>query len=147
MKKSTALCAAALAAVVFLAGCSARTPVAGKEFQQKAKALGYQVSAVDAGTSGGAKTYRAVKDDGDTEAVFYECSDGSAAQERYALLKKGISSAGDGDAVDSSAYNKYVAQNGEIYYTVVRMDSTVLSCKGIVADKKPVDDLVSSLKY
>ena len=147
VKKLSVFWAAVLAASVFLSGCSARTPASAEDFQKQAKALGYQVSEDTAETSETTKACLAQKDDADAVAVFYVFSDGSTAQERYALLKKGMSSAADGSTVDSSAYNKYVCRNGEIYYTIVRMDETVLSCKGTVARKDEIDSFVKALKY
>lgn len=148
MKKSAVFCAAVLAAAaVLLTACSARTPVSSDDFQKKAEAAGFTVAADASGSSDGVKSLSAVKSDADTEISFFEFSDGASAQDRYAALKKEVSASGDGNTVDSSAYNKYVGQNGEIYYTLVRMDNTVLSCKGTVTNKKLIDDFVGELKY
>ena len=147
MKKSAVFCAAALAAAVLFSACSARTPVSSDDFQKKAEAAGFTVSADVSESSGAAKALNAVKDGEDTEISFFEFTDSAAARERYASLKKTLFPSGGGSAVDSSAYNKYAGRNGELYYTLVRLDNTVLSCKGTAANKKPIDDFISQIKY
>ena len=148
MKKAIRFCAAALAAAaVFLSACSARTPISADDFQKKAEALGYTVAA-DASNSAGAQSYlSAVKSGTDTQISFLLFPDESAAQEQYETMKGDIAEESSPGSVDTATYNKYVAQKGELYYTVVRMDDTVLYCKGTVAKKDEIDGFVSAIKY
>ena len=37
--------------------------------------------------------------------------------------------------------------NGELYYVIVRMDSTLLSCQAKVTNKDEADNLVKAAKY
>lgn len=147
MKKTAGFLAAALAAcLLILSACSARTPISNDDFQKKAESLGYKVS--DSSSSGSdAKTMTATKSDSDTQITFTTFSDASTAQEQYASLKESLKATGGTGTVDSDAYNKYTAQNGEIYYTLVRMGNTLLDCKGTVGKKDEIDSLVKALKY
>lgn len=148
MKKTIRFCAALLAAsAVFLSACSARTPVSADDFQKKAEALGYTVAA-DASDTSGAKTgLNAEKSDTDTQISFLVFSDESSAQEDYETMKSGIAGESSPGSVDSATYNKYIAQKGELYYTVVRMNDTILYCKGTVANKDEIDSFVKEIKY
>lgn len=149
MKKTAGFLAAALAAgLLILSACSARTPISNDDFQKKAEALGYQVTQDSSSSGSDAKSLTAAKSDSDTQIVFTTCADASAAQEQYSTLKDSLKTATAGSGnVDSDAYNKYTAQNGEIYYVLVRMDNTVLNCKGTVAKKDEIDSLVKAIKY
>ncbi|MCI1965543.1 MAG: hypothetical protein LKJ17_05355 [Oscillospiraceae bacterium] len=141
MKKTAAFLAAALAACLFiLSACSARTPVSNDDFKKQAEALGYTVAQ-------GTDSLSASKSETDTQIIFTTCSDSISAQEQYASLKDSLTVTGGESTVDSNAYNKYTAQNGEIYYTLIRMDNTVLNCKGTIAKKDEMNRLIKALKY
>lgn len=148
MKKTIRSCAALLAAAaVFLSACSARTPISADDFQKKAEALGYTVAVGTSNSTGAQSSLNAVKSDSDTQILFLLFSDESSAQEQYETMKTDIAAESGPGSVDSATYNKYVAQKGELYYTVVRMDGTVLYCKGTVAKKDEIDSFVSAIKY
>lgn len=148
MKKTAGFLAAALAACfLILSACSARTTVSNDDFQKKAEALGYKVSQDSSPSGSDAKSLTAVKSDSDTQIIFTTFSDASTAQEQYTSLKESLKPAAGTGTVDSDAYNKYSAQNGEIYYTLIRMDNTLLSCKSTVTKKDEIDSLVKAIKY
>ncbi|WP_326974912.1 hypothetical protein [Caproicibacter sp. BJN0012] len=148
MKKTAGFLTAALAAcLLVLSACSARTPISSDDFQKKAEALGYKVSQDSSSSGSDAKTLTAAKSDSDTQITFTTFSDASAAQEQYASLKESLKATGGTSTVDSDSYNKYTAQNGEIYYTLVRMGDTLLNCKGTVGKKDEIDNFVKEIKY
>lgn len=147
MKKTIRLCAAVLAAAaVFLSACSARTAASADGFQKQAEAAGYKVTSQTA-SAGAAKELTAAKDGSDTTITFFTFSDSSSAEQEYVTMKQDLTASGGSSTVDSATYNKYVAQNGELYYTLIRMDSTILSCKGTVDKKSEIDSFVSKIKY
>ncbi|OCN01227.1 hypothetical protein A7X67_07610 [Clostridium sp. W14A] len=147
MKKTAGLLAAViLSAALILSACSARTPISADDFQKKAEAAGYQVTQ-DTSYGSDAKSLLASKSGSDTQFAFTVFTDSSLAQQKYASLKKSLTVTGGESTVDADAYNKYTAENGEIYYTIIRMDNTLLDCKGTIAKKDEVDSFVKTVKY
>ncbi len=148
MRKSAAFLAALLAAAVLLTagGCSARSAVSPEDFQKKAEGLGYSVQAQTSSQAGAEKELSAAKDGSDVQVAFTDFGTAADAMSAYSAVKEGLPSAG-GKTLDTDAYNRYAVTNGEIYYALVRMDHTVLSCKAAASKKKDVDALVSAIKY
>lgn len=152
MKKWTRLCAALLCAVVFLsaAGCSARTPVTSDGFKKQAQDVGFAANegASSLATEMGAKeTVQMTNAKTSTELVFLSFSDGDSAQAAYAALKKQFSPSGGGKAVEAATYSKYTVTVGELFYTLARMDETVVYGKATVSNQKEVEDFFSAIKY
>lgn len=146
MKKVIGFLAAVLAAAAVLTACSARTPISADEFQKAAEDAGYEV-AQDTSYGSNVKSLVASKSDSDTQITFTVFADSSTASQKYASKKKSITVTDEGSIIDSDAYNKYTAQGGEIYYTLVRMDNTLLFCKGTVAKEDEIDSFVKQIKY
>ncbi|WP_411675795.1 hypothetical protein [Caproicibacter sp.] len=147
MKKTAGLLAAViLSAALILSACSARTPISADDFQKKAEAAGYKVTQ-DTSYGSDAKSLVASKSDSDTQITFAVFTDSTSAQQKYASLKKSLTVTGGESTVDADAYNKYTAENGEIYYTIIRMDNTLLDCKGTIAKKDEIDSFVKTVKY
>lgn len=148
MKKNAGFFAALLlVSALLLSACSARTPISADSFQKEAKSAGYQVSESSASASDAVKSLTAAKENSDTQISFSQFADASAAEESYASLKQSLTVTGGKNTVDSDSYNKYTAQNGEIYYTLVRMDNTLLFCKGTLEKKSEIDSFIQSIKY
>lgn len=148
MKKNAGFLAAALAAcLLILSACSARTPVSNSNFQKEAKTLGFQVTQDSSSSGSDTGSLTATKSGSDTQITFTTYADASTAQEQYASLKDSLKATAGAGNIDSDAYNKYTGQNGEIYYVLVRMDDTLLYCKGTVAKKDEIDSLVKAIKY
>lgn len=144
--KLFALCLAA-ALTVAVSGCSARTSATADSFQKQAEKQGFKVSAETSQTDSVTKYLNAEKDNSDTKISFLTFSDASAAQGKYSDLKKTVSPSGGGSTVDSASYNKYTVTNGEIYYTLIRMDTTILYCQTTVTHKDEINNLIQALKY
>lgn len=152
MKKWTKLCAALLCAAVFLsaAGCSARTPVTSDGFKKQAQAMGFEIesgASSQAADAGAQETVQASNAKTSTELVFQSFSDGDSAQAEYASLKKQLAPNGGGNAVESATYNKYTVTVGELFYTLTRMDNTVVFGKATLPNQKEVEDFFKVIKY
>jgi hypothetical protein len=148
MKKTAGFLAAALAAcLLILSACSARSPVSSGDFQKQAKTLGYKVSQIAPATDGAEDLFIASSDSSYTQFRFLTFSDASSAMEGYKSLKEATFHSDGESTVDSDAYNKYTAQNGEIYYTLIRMDNTVLDCKSTTSKKDEIESFVKAIKY
>lgn len=135
--------------VVFLflfAGCSARTAISSNDFQSQAKSSGFTVSDNSTDESGAEKALIATKDGTDVQIDFYEFSDANASQNWYTTQKTELGTSGK-TVVDSDVYNKYSLQNGDICYTVVRMDKTAVLCKTVASKKGVADDFLKKIKY
>lgn len=149
MKKFFKIVAAVLAAaaVLTVSGCSARTPLAADGFDKLAKSQGFKVQ--DAGTADSSvtKSLTATKAESDTTITFTVYKDASSAEEQFSAQKKTASPSGGGQSVDSATYNRYTVTNGELYYVIVRMDTTLLSCQSTVTNKDETDNLVKAAKY
>lgn len=149
MKKFIKIVAAVLAAVsvMAVAGCSARTPLTADSFEKLAKGQGFKVEAAAASDSSGTKSLTATKSESDTTITFTVFKDGSSAADQFSAQKKSVSPNGGGQSVDSATYSRYTVTNGELYYVIVRMDSTLLSCQAKVTNKDEADNLVKAAKY
>ena len=150
MKKFAKLFAVVLAAVtvctVFV-GCSARTPATADSFKKVAQSQGFKVGAGSPSASGATPSVAATKDESDTEIDFYLFPDGNTAQQQYETLKQSAAPNGGGTSTDSSAYNRYVLTNGELYYNIIRMDDTLIYCQATVTNKDEVDNFIKAIKY
>ena len=151
MKKFAKLFAVAFAALTVLtaaSGCSARTPSTTDSFQKLAKDQGFsQIEDATASYSPASKAISAAKSESDTQLVFLQYSDDSDAQDEYQALKKQAAPNGGGNSVDSATYNRYIVTNGELYYNIIRMDSTLLFCQATDTNKDEVDSFVKAIKY
>jgi len=149
VKKFIKIVAAVLAAVsvMAVAGCSARTPLTADSFEKLAKGQGFKVEAAAASDSSGTKSLTATKSESDTTITFTVFKDGSSAADQFSAQKKSVSPNGGGQSVDSATYSRYTVTNGELYYVIVRMDSTLLSCQAKVTNKDEADNLVKAAKY
>ena len=145
VKKTIGFLAAVLMTAVLLTACSARTPISADDFQKKAESAGFQVEQNNSYTD--ATSLVASKEDSSTQITFTVFSTSSTAEQQYVSLKKDLTVTDEKSLIDSSAYNKYVAQNGEMYYTLIRMDNTLLNCKGTTAEKDEIDDFVKDIQY
>ena len=149
MKKFIKIVAAVLAAAAVLAvsGCSARTPLTADSFEKLAKSQGFKVEAAGAADSSVTKSLTATKAESDTAITFTVFKDGSSAADQFSAQKKTASPSGGGQSVDSATYSRYTVTNGELYYVIVRMDSTLLSCQAKITNKDEADNLVKAAKY
>ena len=149
MKKPAVFLAAVFATgILFLSACSARNPASAASFQKTAASLGYKVTqAADTSYGSDTKSLIAAKSGSDTQIAFTVFADASTAEDQFSSLKQDLTATGGKSAVDADAYNKYTAQNGELYYTLVRIDNTMLSCKGTVAKKGEIEDFIKAIKY
>lgn len=146
MKKTAAFLAIVLTAALIFSGCSARTTMSTDDFKKKAEAAGYEV-AKDASYGADTDSLNASKSDSDTEISFTVFTSSSSAKRTYSSLKKGLTVTGGESTLDSDAYNRYTAQNGEIYYAIVRMDDTLLNCKGTLSEKDEIDQFINDVNY
>ena len=148
MKKAFEFCMLALAAaaVVSLSGCSARSAVSYGDFEQKAEAAGFKVSEQTAPSEEVTKDLSAAKDGSDTQFSFLTFDTDTHAQSWYFSQKDSLP-AGGKTLVDSDSYNKFTLSNGEIYYVLVRMDNTFLSCQTTVSKADEVGSFLNSIKY
>ncbi len=148
MKKAFQICLLALAAaaVFALAGCSARSSVSYGDFEQKAKAAGFKVSEQAAPSEEVTKAFSATKDGSDTQLTFLTFDTLTDAQSWYFAQKNSLPSGGK-TLVDSDSYNKFTLSNGEIYYVLVRMDDTFLSCQTTVSRTDEIGSFLSSIGY
>ena len=153
MKKRTKLCAALLCAVLFLsaAGCSARTPITSDDFKKQAQASEFEIEdsasssqTVDANAQ---ETVQATNSKTSTILVFLSYSDGDSAQASYTALKKQFAPNGGGSAVESDTYSKYTVTVGELFYTLVRMDDTVIYGKATLPNEQEVENFFKTIKY
>lgn len=150
MKKLIKYLAVTLAALmaVSLAGCSARKTATAEEFQAQAESAGYTVTDTSSSdyTSGAKQTLSAVKDGVDVAVTFYVFSDSDSALSWYTSEKSDLPVTGK-TIVDSDAYSKYTLTNGEVYYLIVRLDTTAVFCKTTIAKQAEAESLISALKY
>lgn len=148
LKKAFKFCllAIAAAAVMTLGGCSARSSVSYGDFEQKAEAAGFKVSEQTAPSEEVTKDLSAVKDGSDTQFNFLTFDTPTHAQSWYFSQKDSLPAGGQ-TLVDSDSYNKFTLSNGEIYYVLVRMDNTFLSCQTTVSKADEVGSFLSSIKY
>jgi archaellum component FlaG (FlaF/FlaG flagellin family) len=146
MKKAVGFLAAVLAIASVLTACSARSPISADDFQKAAQDAGYEVTQ-DASYGSDAASLVASKSDSDVQITFTVFPDAITAKQKYASQKKSLAVSDGGSTIDSDAYNKYTVQNGEMYYTLVRLDHTLLVCKGTVSDKNEIDNFVKQIKY
>ena len=151
MKKFAKLFAVAFAALTVLtaaSGCSARTPSTTDSFQKLAQGQGFgQIQDATSGYAGATKAIDATKTESDTQIVFIQYPDDDSAQTEYQTLKKQAAPNGGGNTVDSATYNRYIVTNGELYYNIIRMDSTLLFCQATDTNKDEVDNFVKAIKY
>lgn len=151
MKKRFKLLSVLLTAAVFLSlvACSARTPATTDDFTKQAKAQGFAVKEDSTTNTAIVKYLEASKAETQTQVLFVTFKTESDAQSAYASVKK---TAAEGTNVktttlDSSSYNKFTAVNGEISYTIIRMNDTLLYGKANSGHQNQVDDLVKAVKY
>lgn len=97
--------------------------------------------------TGAGETVRMVNAKTSTELVFLSFSDGDSAQAAYTALKKQFAPNGGGKAVESATYSKYTVTVGELFYTLGRMDETVVYGKATTANQKEVEDFFKAIKY
>ncbi|MFU0832067.1 MAG: Lipoprotein [Oscillospiraceae bacterium] len=146
MKKVIGFLAAVLSMAAVLTACAARTPISADEFQKAAEDSGYEITQ-DSSYGSDVTSLVASKSDSDTKITFTVFSDSATASKEYISQKKSLAVTDGDNTIDSDAYNKYTAQSGEIYYTLIRMDNTLLFCKGTVAKKDEIDSFVKTIKY
>lgn len=151
MKKIFKLCSAVLiSAVVFcLAGCSARTPVTPDEFKKQAEASGFKVTESESSAGNVEKYASAVKPETETEIVFISFKDDTSAHDTYNSIKTGLTNGEDKNTknVDSSSYNKFTFQNGELSHTLVRMNKTIVYGKSTLSHTNEVEEVFKKIKY
>lgn len=146
MKKIIQICMIAFAALFVAAasGCSARSAISADDFQKKAKSMNYTVAASTSASTFVKTAYEAQK--GDTAITFYKFDTPAHAQSWYSTQNQSLTGNGQ-TVVDSDMYNKYTLTNGEIYYLIVRMDDTYVSCKTTIAQKGEAENFINSIKY
>lgn len=153
MKRWTKLCAALLCAAVFLsaAGCSARSPVTSDGFKKEAQTMGFEIGGDDDASqtteTQAQETVHVSKAKTATELTFLSFADGDSAQAAYAALKKQFAPNGGGKVVEAATYSKYTVTVGELFYTLSRMDTTVVYGKATLANQKEVEDFFQAIHY
>lgn len=149
MKRFVKIYAAVITAALLLimSGCSARTPLSADDFKKQAENQKFTVTAETSSDSSIDKYMIADKSGTDTKIVYLSFSDNSSARDQYASLKEDAAPSGGGDAVDSDSYNKYTVTNGELYYTIARIDNTVIYCKTTTTHKDEADNFMKAVKY
>ena len=139
--------AAAVAAVFLLSGCSARSSASPGTFRSAAEKAGYTVSD-STSSADGAQSYLTATDDNGSELYFVEFADSATSQKVYNGFKDQIQTGGNkAKNVDSSPYSKYSVTNGELYYAVCRIDTTVLYGKCTAANRNAMEKLFDSIHY
>lgn len=132
-----------------LAGCSARTPISADEFSKQAKDLGFTVTEQSATNTAVVKYLQADDSKTQTQLIFITFKTESDAQTAYTSVKANVSQ-GTGaktTTLDSSSYNKFTVVNGELNYTIIRMNDTLLYGKANSGHQNQVDDFVKAAKY
>lgn len=151
MKKWIRLCAAALAVTALLAfaGCSARTSITADDFTKQAKNQGFTVKDTAAPSADVDKYVDAVKSETDTEIIYLSFKSETSAETTYNSLKQNASQGTNAktSTLDSATYNKFTVTNGELNYTIARMDTTVVYGKATSSHQNQVDDFFKAIKY
>ena len=141
---------AILFTVIFMlttVGCAVRRAVTSDAFKKEAEKEGFTVSEKTSSDSDVSKYLIASKKGSDTKIVYLSFEGSSSAHDRYVAAIGDLIPSGGKDTVDSDTYNKYSVSNGELYYTIARMDATVIYCTTTVSKKSEADGFMKAMKY
>lgn len=150
MKKLTLLFTVVLAAAAVLSfsGCSARSAVTADQFKKQAESLGYKVTEGTASSADIQKSLSAEKSESGSQVVYYSFASDAAAEDAYISVKKNITAGGTkGKSLDTATYTKYTLVNGELSYTLTRMNATLVFGKTTTVHQDEVTALFDALKY
>lgn len=150
MKKLTLFFTAVLAVVSILsfAGCSARSSVTADTFKKQAEAQGFKVTENSSSSADVQKALSAEKSETGTQVVYYSFATESAAEDAYISIKKNITADGAaGKSLDTATYTKYTLVNGELSYTLTRMNATIVFGKATTSHQNQVQGLFDAIKY
>ena len=124
-----------------------RRAVSADTFKKEAGKEGFTVSEKTSSDSNVDKCLMASKKGSDTKIIYLSFGDSSSAHDSYTSMIGDVIPSGGKNAVDSDTYNKYSVSKGELYYTITRMDATIIYCSATVAKKGEADGFIKALKY
>lgn len=141
-------------AVIFIAvflfsitGCSVRKSISSDKFKAEAQKEGFTISEQTSSDASVDNYLIASKKGSDTKIVYLSFEDSSSAHDRYAASIGDLVPSGGKDAVDSDTYNKYSVSKGELYYTITRIDATIIYCTTTVTKKDEADSFMKVVNY
>ena len=147
MKKILALCALAL--VLFMAGCSDKTPATLDDFKDALEKAGYHiVDASDQFDKGVAKSVTvAVKDNGQVEFFMLSSEDNAIASFETNKNKLEAKNGGASSSASSGNHAYYNLTKDGLFYSVSRVGDTMIYVETPEAQKDAVSELMDSLGY